>query len=249
MSKLSALWCEEHPDDLRCVECQLPLGSDALVRTLRVVDSDATATTPNFSRVYDSIGRKILLFDRHLSCMEDVNFATISHVWDPEVFDVQNHGHSTNAVTDEKIARKVLSSANSIYESLEKETSSSIEMWYDYLSVPQWHDPLKMKILSLIPKIFQNSRFTLVVMEDVTAKVLARLRDGKSLEERVSGITGVCNAKWFSRVWTMMEFVRANHLRVMYMVTRFNPKLRTYLSRKYAKLGRHPFVKSAMFIS
>lgn len=178
MSKLAALWCEEHPDDLRCIECQLPLGSDALVRTLRVVDPDATATTPNFSRVYDSIERKILLFDRHLSCMEDVNFATISHVWDPEVSDVQNHGHLTNAVTDEKIALKVISSAKSIYESLEKETGSSIEMWYDYLSVPQWHDPLKRKILSLIPKNFQHARFTLVLMEDVTADVLSRLRYG-----------------------------------------------------------------------
>ncbi|KAH9230638.1 hypothetical protein K456DRAFT_1727649 [Colletotrichum gloeosporioides 23] len=88
-------------------------------------------------------------------------------------------------------------------------------MWYDSLSVPQWHDPLERKILSLIPKIFQHARFTLVLMEDVTADVLSRLRYGKSLEERVSGITGVCNAKWFSRVWTMMEFVRANHLRVM----------------------------------
>ncbi|KAL3297422.1 hypothetical protein RB213_011330 [Colletotrichum asianum] len=215
MSKLSALWCEEHPDDLRCVECKLLLGPDALVRTLRVVNSDAVATTPNLSRVYDSISKKIMVFDRHLRCMKNVNFVTISHVWDPEVSDVQNHGHSTNAVTDEKIALKVVSSAKSIYESLEEETGFSVEMWYDYLSVPQWHDPLKMKILSLIPKIFQHSRFTLVVMEDVTAKVLARLRDGKSLEERVSGITGVCNAKWFSRVWTMMEFVRANHLRVM----------------------------------
>lgn len=181
MSKLSTLWCEELPEDLRCIECQLPLGSDALVRTLRAVEFDVTATTLTFSRVYDSIEKKILLFDRHPSCMEDVNFATTSHVWHPEVSDVQNHGHSTNAVTDEKVALKVLSSAKSIYESLEKETSSRIEMWYDYLSVPQLHDPLKIKILSLIPKIFQNSRFTLVVMEDVTANVLARLRDGNHL--------------------------------------------------------------------
>ncbi|KAF0315775.1 hypothetical protein RB213_002079 [Colletotrichum asianum] len=88
-------------------------------------------------------------------------------------------------------------------------------MWYDYLSVPQWQDALKTRILSAIPEIFQRASFTLVYLEDVTPDIIHRLRHGHSVEERVSGITGICNAKWFSRVWTTMEFVRSSGLRVM----------------------------------
>ncbi|KAF2111331.1 hypothetical protein BDV96DRAFT_581988 [Lophiotrema nucula] len=90
-----------------------------------------------------------------------------------------------------------------------------MEIWYDYISVPQWEKPLKERIISAITRVFYNAHFTLVHLSDIDDNTIKLLRHGGTQEDRIRGVTGICNAKWFSRVWTVMELIRSQNPRVM----------------------------------
>ncbi|KAF9694277.1 hypothetical protein EKO04_007917 [Ascochyta lentis] len=115
---------------------------------------------------------------------------------------------------------------------LHKRLQRDIEIWYDYISVPQWEEDLKLQILKVIPDIFKNlSMFTLIHLHDVEAKSLERLRGDSQfgdndnvraselgtnrISERALAVTQVCNARWFSRVWTISEFIHSPKVMVM----------------------------------
>lgn len=38
---------------------------------------------------------------------------------------------------------------------------------------------------------------------------------GGSTDKRLAAVTSVCDAAWFKRVWTVIEFVRASRVKVM----------------------------------
>lgn len=102
-----------------------------------------------------------------------------------------------------------------IYREITDGIGERIELWHDYISVPQWELELKMNILPRIPEIFKKARFTLVYMHDVSGESVDMLQSGSSPEERLEGAIRVCNSVWFSRVWTAMEYIRSHELRVM----------------------------------
>lgn len=50
---------------------------------------------------------------------------------------------------------------------------------------------------------------------DVTPAMVRAFTHGKTDEERIEGMLGICNAKWYSRVWTAMEYIRSPRIRFM----------------------------------
>ncbi|KAL1637193.1 hypothetical protein SLS56_000852 [Neofusicoccum ribis] len=102
-----------------------------------------------------------------------------------------------------------------IYDGLPDELMDGREMWHDYLSVPQWQEAVKQQILVHVASIFRQASFTLVHLEDVSRQCIQQMRSGRSLRERAEGVARICNAAWFSRVWTAMEYVRSRDIRPM----------------------------------
>ncbi|KAK8154900.1 hypothetical protein BKA80DRAFT_209268 [Phyllosticta citrichinensis] len=96
-----------------------------------------------------------------------------------------------------------------------KNDSAPLELWHDYISVPQWADEAKRRILTQIPRIYAGAAYTLVHLDDVDSAALALMRRGATTRERLTGIVRVCNAAWFSRMWTAMEMVQSPRLRVV----------------------------------
>ncbi|KAF2745224.1 hypothetical protein M011DRAFT_392751, partial [Sporormia fimetaria CBS 119925] len=88
------------------------------------------------------------------------------------------------------------------------------ELWFDYISVPQWEEEIKLPILRIIPDIFHRAKYTLVHLHDVDEWMIYRLQSLTSAE-RIDAITGICNATWFGRVWTAMEYVRSQDTKIM----------------------------------
>ncbi|KAK4446477.1 hypothetical protein QBC34DRAFT_469392 [Podospora aff. communis PSN243] len=145
-------------------------------------------------------------------------YISISHVWDQAISDIQARG--PHFPQDIDIRRRLFSSVLSIVDGLTQcrishQQKPDTEIWHDYLSVPQWQLELKARILHAIPAIFQRAEYTLVHLSDVNSDTVHSLRHGSSTEERLAAVTQVCNAAWFKRVWTVMEFVRASRIKVM----------------------------------
>ncbi|KAK7990337.1 hypothetical protein PG990_014617 [Apiospora arundinis] len=113
------------------------------------------------------------------------------------------------------IVERIFVSAHAIFQGLEDSGHGRAEIWYDYLSVPQWETELKIKILNAIPDFYRSSSFTLVLLLDVDKEDVANLPSGQPGQHRIDSYMAICNAKYFSRVWTTMEYVRSSDLRVM----------------------------------
>jgi hypothetical protein len=57
-----------------------------------------------------------------------------------------------------------------------------------------------------IHEIFGRSHTMIVHLDDVGPEVVRKLYEG---------VTGICNARWFGRIWTAMELVRSGRVRTM----------------------------------
>lgn len=97
----------------------------------------------------------------------------------------------------------------------EKRAQDGGELWHDHLSVPQWTDEIKTDILGAIQTIFSSAATTLFYFHDLDGEAVRKLRYGESSEECLRGLTDVCNALWFGRTWTAMEFVCSSCVRMM----------------------------------
>lgn len=241
LPELEEVWCEDEPESLACFACGSPLGYEPLVRTFRLFDvvegegepageDGEQQTAPACSRSYRALGFELRLFDRHLRCLPGTAYVTVSHVWNPEVSDLQNVGSERGggragaaeaalAAEMSRVQRHIFETATHVARGLRGHMddggTDTAEVWHDYLSVPQWCAPAKARILSAIPRIYHGSRFTVVHMDDVTVEMIHRVDHGATVRERVTAITEVCAARWYKRVWTSMEYVRSARLKTM----------------------------------
>lgn len=221
---LEAVWSEENPDSLCCYECGRPFGTEAVARTFSVLNQQESQDidAPGESKCLTALGQRILFFDRHLGCMlpEKQRYVSISHVWDPGISDTQARGWHFPSAHDVDTRHRLFSSVLGIARGIAATTTQDSqrrrhEIWHDYLSVPQWQPALKARILRAIPDIFQRAECTVVFLGDIPTETIDALYHGQSTQERLAAVTRVCDAAWFKRVWTVMEFVRASRIKVM----------------------------------
>lgn len=222
---LQEIWCSAGPEP-HCYTCGEPIPeSEAIIRTFSVRplttdanDRENTRPPAHVKRV-QALGSSISIHDRHLACIHGVAYVTVSHVWDHDVSTTQARGpHSPQPLATR---REVFERPLKIHDALlsSRRTSQTagpppppLELWHDYLSVPQWHDAAKEAILTAIPLIYGRAAFTLAFLADVAPQIIDNLRHGATSELRLAGVTGVCSAAWFARVWTAMEFIRSARL-------------------------------------
>ncbi|TXB95904.1 hypothetical protein FocTR4_00016215 [Fusarium oxysporum f. sp. cubense] len=64
-------------------------------------------------------------------------------------------------------------------------------------------------------KFFSTAETTVSYFDDVGPNVVNELCKDKQTPERLSSVISVCNSKCFKRVWTAMEFIRSERVRMM----------------------------------
>lgn len=211
---LEGLWCEADPDALLCCSCQKKIGSAPLARTFRLYRPKSKEPIGHTKILITPLKEDFLIYDRHLECLlqSDIKYTAISHVWDPEISRIQALGrHSPQPL---EVRRLAIQFPWSIYRGLlrSKEISETNEIWCDYLSVPQWSDSIKNRILLAIPQFYGSSVMTTIHFKELRKESIKFLYEGKTIEERLKGITDICNLVWFTRTWTAMEFVRSKRV-------------------------------------
>ncbi|KAJ4364689.1 hypothetical protein N0V83_009286 [Neocucurbitaria cava] len=212
---LHDIWCEDDLDSLSCCSCGKSLQGHAIVRTFHLYPQDLSPIPKKYSRITSALKQQLVFFDRHMECCSDVDYVAISHVWNTTVSDTHVYGRTSPPALAMEACDHILAALGPMNERLSKHLGEHTEIWYDYISVPQWENDLKVHILRAIPDIFHNAQCTVVHLDDVGDDVIRQLRHGVDSREVISGITGVCNAKWFKRVWTVMEYVRSKNVKVL----------------------------------
>lgn len=211
LTDIKAIWFQESPNSLVCCDCRGPFDGAALIRTFRFGPPRAH---PGCARAISvGGGTQLFLFDRHLPCLNSNThgYVAVSHVWDPAISQLEKRKNLSLA-TD--LTRKIVDLALKIFNAVQDD-NSEYEIWYDYISVPQWVDSLRSRILLAIPRIYGSASFTAVHLNDLRPLTIQLLYEGRSTEERLAGMTGICNAVWFRRVWTASEFVLSTRVRII----------------------------------
>ncbi|KAJ4987865.1 hypothetical protein SVAN01_06595 [Stagonosporopsis vannaccii] len=213
---LGELWTTGSDDKLPCTVCAELIDEDALIRTFCPTRLLTAAIPTDCTRTITALTWHLSFYDRHQRCLPaDTNIIAISHVWNPDVSKAHHQGTLTPIKEQSSVVEYIFESLQRISEGLAKNIDEKTEIWYDYVCVPQWNNKRKEKIMRVIPDIFQNASFVLVHFDDVSVEAVRLLREGRTTKERVSGITQICNARWFSRVWTAMEFIRSRTVKVL----------------------------------
>lgn len=79
----------------------------------------------------------------------------------------------------------------------------------------QWSQGLKTPILQAVHRIYASSALTVVHLDDVSPTTVDNFLHATEDAARLEGMVGICNAKWYSRVWTAMEYIRSANVRIM----------------------------------
>lgn len=222
MAFLESLWSGINVEELKCAHCDQPIGPDAvLARTFTIESGTRLASDERYANRVEvpSLSETILLFHRHLECLfkSTTRFVTISHIWHPHVAKLQYDKTDLEAHIGD-VARVVSEDPVRVGQGIGKglKVNYAYEIWHDYLSVPQWQPALKSKIIQAIPKIYSQAELTVAYLSDVDPQNVKAMKEGTSIEERCRAISNICNARWFTRVWTAMEFTQSRELRVMF---------------------------------
>ncbi|RKK39307.1 hypothetical protein BFJ67_g11486 [Fusarium oxysporum f. sp. cepae] len=190
---LEKLWREPTEESLQCLQCQKSFSGSPLIRIFRI--AQAGPGRPGSSALVSTSRGDIILFDRHMDCVVRQQQKTVPEA--PEV------------------ARYVLDILARIYNGIERPGYEARELWLDYISVPQWSDALWSIILPIMDKLFSTAETTVLYFNDVSPNVVNELYKDKRTPERLSSVISVCNSKYFKRIWTAVEFIRSERVRMM----------------------------------
>lgn len=112
------------------------ISGEAMIRTFRVLPSGKEQQhKTRILRTPDD--HELTLYDRHLSCLlkGNIQYATVSHVWHEGISEIQNQEYFGFDSPD--LQRLVFRIPTEIAQNICKALGQDIEVWHDYISVPQ----------------------------------------------------------------------------------------------------------------
>ncbi|KAK4507179.1 hypothetical protein PRZ48_000913 [Zasmidium cellare] len=213
---LRSLWGDQ--GGAACCQCHGAIEADsAIARTFSVSGTKTNANLPCAKEFQvPAVQRTIRIFHRHLECLySTTRFVAISHVWEPPIAGLQYKGDKSSASASqvEVLVRQLPAQiAIALEDRLEDQT---FEIWHDYISVPQWSPKVKTEIILKIPELFAKANMTIVYLNDVDPGAFGAMRYGTSKEERCRAMGKICNAAWYSRMWTTMEHTQSANMRIL----------------------------------
>ncbi|KAF2167054.1 hypothetical protein M409DRAFT_54268 [Zasmidium cellare ATCC 36951] len=219
---LRSLWGRQELRGTVCCECREAIDIDkAFARTFSLVDKirGKSPALPCAKEVEaPQVQRTIQIFHRHLECLyKTTPFVAISHVWGRPIAKLQ-HKRKQSDVSTVEVETLVRSLPAQIAVALEDGLPAGekpFEIWHDYISVPQWSNKVKTAIILKISELIKRAKMTVVYLNDVDPSAFDAMRSGASKEERCRGIGQICDAEWYSRMWTTMEHTESANMMVL----------------------------------
>ena len=142
---------------------------------------------------------------------EDVQYFCISHVWHPDIAKACVDGKSTRTAS-ERCYRNIASTL----QALSEKYGFAVEVWHDYVSVPQWRRPVQEALLTLIPTIYATASRTFIYLSDVWVRSLDKILDPMTSDgEKTDGVAEILKSTWFSRLWVVLEWSRSRRVHLL----------------------------------
>ncbi|KAM3069266.1 hypothetical protein ACMFMG_010774 [Clarireedia jacksonii] len=153
------------------------------------------------------------IHNRHLHCIieRQIQYVPVSHAWHERVA----LAHISKLSNDEA-EEVVYNTAIQILIAATEKLGPNIEVWHDYISVPQWQRDAQQRLLLQLPAIFSYPTVTLIHLDDFSAHSLKEIFRTASPTtyvlshvERLREIAKFYNARWHQRMWTALELAHS----------------------------------------
>jgi hypothetical protein len=228
MEVVQSLWARLNVEKLTCCHCGESISFDSVLARTFKIKQPGSKDGSNWSEKIDvpSLSAELLVYHRHLECLQNsTSYVAVSHVWHPDVSELQYKRQGEPDLVAIAVAT-LLETPTRICKALAI-IDEDAEVWHDYISVPQWQHEFKSVIIQDIPRIFNHAKFVVLHLSDIDHSNIKAMRQGTSTQQIARGISNICNATYFSRVWTAMEYTQSRAVRVIlkgYIWVDFNPK-------------------------
>ncbi|KAF2105924.1 hypothetical protein BDV96DRAFT_655198 [Lophiotrema nucula] len=158
--------------------------------------------------------------NRHLKCIKEkgVQYIPVSHAWDEEI----SVAHLSKVASDEAkelVFEEALGILAAVAERQVDRFQVSAELWYDYVSVPQWNSGVQKRLLVQLPEIFASVDTSLIYLDDVRYGTLKCIASDILDEEwtrqyddelKLSHLEYFYDAYWHKRMWCALEYGHCN---------------------------------------
>lgn len=166
-----------------------------------IMDITQTCLSPHPLRIYN----------RHLACIKarKMDFIPVSHAWHEAIAKAQDGGvEDINAAwLAYQTPVKTLAAAAKKY--------SPVEIWHDYLSVPQWQKDVQQQLLLSIPAIYSYTESVIMHLDDVKASHLDQAYQERSYKSFMEGVACTIRSRWFDRMWVTLEYIQSKEVLVL----------------------------------
>jgi len=151
------------------------------------------------------------VLNRHFRCLKSkrVKYIPISHVWHDAVSKAQLTKETSLDPT--RLAYQVP------IRSLLALTRhhGPIEIWHDYLSVPQWQTATQQRLLLQLPSIFSYPERMVMHLDDVSSSSLQSLAETNNYGNFIDGIAKLTNSRYFERMWVALEYIQCKQALIL----------------------------------
>ncbi|KAI0404868.1 hypothetical protein F4802DRAFT_214576 [Xylaria palmicola] len=193
--------------DSPCVVCHqdFPEGKEPPIRTFAFETSEDLGEDALDITQLPIIPHPIRVFNRHFKCLKSkrVKYIPISHVWHEAVSQAQ--------VTREPTLNAIRLGYQVPIRSLLALTRhyGRLEVWHDYLSVPQWHTATQQQLLLQLPTIFSYPDRMVMHLHDVPQSHLNDVVAPASYSVFLESIAKLTNSRYFERMWVVLEYIQS----------------------------------------
>ncbi|KAF2968934.1 hypothetical protein GQX73_g4620 [Xylaria multiplex] len=153
----------------------------------------------------------IRVFNRHFACLKlkRIKYIPVSHVWHEAVSEAQVVGEPTpNAI---RFGYQVpISSLLALTRRFGR-----VEVWHDYISVPQWQTTTQQQLLLQLPNIYSYPDHMIMHLHDVSLSHLNDVVDPLSYGAFLEGIAKLTNARYFERMWVVLEYIQSKKATIL----------------------------------
>ena len=212
--------------------------STQVLRGPPVLDITQTAVAPYPLRIYN----------RHLACIEseEIDFIPISHAWHEPIAKAQD-----NSVEDINAACLAYQIPVRTLLAATKERGPSVEIWHDYLSVPQWRKDVQSQLLLSIPAIYSYPQRVIMHLDDVRASYLQPAYQDQSYKSFLEGLAATIRSRWFDRMWVTLEYIQSKEVLMLseeyeisdFDASDFSLRIEHFISKYVKRCGHGNFVQ------
>lgn len=153
------------------------------------------------------------IHNRHLYCIKErqVQYIPASHAWHEQVALAHLSRLSNNEA--ERLVRIV--PIQTLMAAMDK-FGPDVEIWHDYISVPQWQRDTQQSLLLQLPEIFSYPEVCIIHLDDFPVDSLRQIfrtasptTYALSNEERLKEIAIFYNSRWHQRMWVALELAHS----------------------------------------